>query len=73
MEKSLVRDEMTPKERIKALLEGRPFDRIPCNPSLSDHAARVTGIKFRNTINPPQRWRKRKLPPTGLTVMTRLV
>ncbi|MDA8233647.1 MAG: uroporphyrinogen decarboxylase family protein [Clostridia bacterium] len=38
-------DEMTPKERSKALIEGKPFDRIPCNPFISDHAARVIGIK----------------------------
>jgi len=41
-----VKDEMTPKERINALREGRPYDRVPCNPSLSCHAARVTGIKI---------------------------
>jgi uroporphyrinogen decarboxylase len=39
-------DEMTPKERFRALREGRALDRVPCNPSLGDHAARVTGIKL---------------------------
>ncbi|WP_245867762.1 Uroporphyrinogen decarboxylase [Sporomusa silvacetica DSM 10669] len=38
------KNEMTPKERIAALQEGKPYDRVPCNPSLSAHAARVTGI-----------------------------
>ncbi|HBC94127.1 MAG TPA: uroporphyrinogen decarboxylase, partial [Pelotomaculum sp.] len=39
------KDEMTPKERIAALREGRPYDRLPCNPSLGAHAAKVVGIK----------------------------
>lgn len=30
----IVEDSMTPKERIQALGEGRPIDRIPCTPSM---------------------------------------
>ncbi|HBC91742.1 MAG TPA: uroporphyrinogen decarboxylase [Pelotomaculum sp.] len=45
MKKDEFRDVMTPRERIEAMRKGRPYDRIPCNPSLGDHAARVTGIK----------------------------
>jgi len=37
-------DTMSPKERIKAFSEGRPYDRIPVNPSLGEHAALVLGI-----------------------------
>lgn len=39
------KEQMTPKERMQALAAGRPFDRIPCNPSISDHAAKLVGIK----------------------------
>lgn len=45
MQISKFQDEMTPRERMQALRAGRPYDRIPCNPSLGDHAARVAGIK----------------------------
>lgn len=45
MKSGRFKDEMTPKERIAALRQGRPYDRLPCNPSLGAHAARVTGIK----------------------------
>jgi uroporphyrinogen decarboxylase len=38
-------DQMTPRERTKALAEGRPVDRVPHGFSLGDAAARVTGIK----------------------------
>ena len=37
-------DSMTPKARMQALLTGEPYDRIPCIPSLSDHAALVLGV-----------------------------
>jgi len=39
-----VADAMSPKERIKAINEGKPYDRIPVNPSLGEHAALVLGI-----------------------------
>ena len=42
-----VRDEQTPKQRMKAYLSGEPFDRIPCLLMLSDHAARVIGCSVR--------------------------
>jgi len=35
---------MTAKERITAALTGKPFDRIPVNLLISDHAARVIGV-----------------------------
>jgi uroporphyrinogen decarboxylase len=38
-------DTMTPNERFAAMAAGEPFDRIPCIPSLGEHAALVTGIK----------------------------
>jgi hypothetical protein len=40
-----LRDGMTPKARMKAFLAGEPYDRIPCIPSLSDHAALVLGAR----------------------------
>lgn len=39
-----LQDGMTPRARMKAFLAGRPYDRIPCIPSLSDHAALVLGV-----------------------------
>ncbi|MFZ4855605.1 MAG: uroporphyrinogen decarboxylase family protein [Desulfuromonadaceae bacterium] len=42
-----IKDEMTPKERMKAYLGGEPFDRIPCGLMLSDYAARVLGCSVR--------------------------
>ncbi|HWR06869.1 uroporphyrinogen decarboxylase family protein [Sporomusa sp.] len=38
-------DEMTPKERMAALLAGTPFDRIPCSINPSYHAARLAGVR----------------------------
>ncbi|MDR3355052.1 MAG: uroporphyrinogen decarboxylase family protein, partial [Synergistaceae bacterium] len=38
-------DSMTPKERLKAIAENRPYDRIPHAFALGDAASRVTGIK----------------------------
>lgn len=37
-------DELTPRERIEALLAGGTVDRVPCHPFIGDHAARVLGI-----------------------------
>lgn len=36
--------EMSAKERMQAFLGGRPYDRIPCNALLSEHAATVLGV-----------------------------
>jgi uroporphyrinogen decarboxylase len=35
---------MTPLERVTAFMTGQPYDRIPCNPSLGDHASRIAGF-----------------------------
>lgn len=45
MNKLLLKDEMTPKERIEAMFSGKPFDRVPCNISIGDHAATLIGAK----------------------------
>ncbi len=37
--------ELTARQRIDALLAGKPIDRIPCHPFIGDHAATVLGIK----------------------------
>jgi uroporphyrinogen decarboxylase len=37
-------DEMTPKERMDALATGKPIDRIPCFPQITDHACRLIGV-----------------------------
>lgn len=39
------KDTMTPRERISAVATGKPFDRIPCIPSLGEHAALLIGVK----------------------------
>ncbi len=39
-------DRMTPKERIGALAQGLPTDRIPTAPLVLNHAARVCGVKI---------------------------
>ncbi len=36
-------DIMTPLERVTAFMTGQPYDRIPCNPNLGDHAAQLAG------------------------------
>ncbi|MBU3129208.1 uroporphyrinogen decarboxylase family protein [Clostridium tagluense] len=41
----LLKDDMTPKERIEAMTHGRPFDRVPCNIFIGDHAATIIGAK----------------------------
>ena len=38
-------DEMTPLQRVDALVAGAPYDRAPCHPFIGDHAATVLGIK----------------------------
>jgi len=40
----VIRDEMTPLERAKALKQGHPVDRIPCVSHLGEHAAGLIGI-----------------------------
>ncbi len=45
MNKLLLKDEMTPKERIEAMLNGKAFDRVPCNISIGDHIATLIGAK----------------------------
>ena len=37
-------DAMTPLERVTAFMTGQPYDRIPCNPNLGDHAANIAGF-----------------------------
>ena len=44
MSAPLFTETMTAKERTIAALTGRPFDRIPVNLLISDHAARVIGV-----------------------------
>lgn len=39
------RDEMTPKERMEAVLTGKPFDRVPCSIYVSNQAGILAGIK----------------------------
>ncbi|OAA90510.1 uroporphyrinogen decarboxylase family protein [Clostridium ljungdahlii] len=45
MSEFLLKDEMTPKERVEAMISGRPFDRVPCNIFIGDHAANIIGVK----------------------------
>ena len=39
------KDSMTPNERLAAIREGRPIDRLRCVPVLTNTVARVTGMK----------------------------
>jgi len=39
------KDQMTAKERNAAFITGKPYDRIPCNLFIGDHAARLIGAK----------------------------
>lgn len=41
--KTTWKDEMTPKERMKAFAAGQPLDRIPCMPLVSDQAYSLMG------------------------------
>lgn len=41
----IIRDRLTPKERILALLTGQPLDRIPSAPLILNHASRVLRVK----------------------------
>ena len=38
------RDEMKPKERMEAVLTGKPFDRVPCSIQVSNQAGKLAGI-----------------------------
>ena len=44
MTTSSFKETMTSKERIIAAVNGKPYDRIPVNLLISDHAARVIGV-----------------------------
>ena len=39
-------DTMTPLERAAAIAQGKPADRLPCNPNVDNGAARVFGCKI---------------------------
>ncbi len=41
-----MRDRMTPKERLSALMTGQAVDRTPCVPLVLNHAARVLGCRI---------------------------
>lgn len=38
--------EMTPLERAAAIAQGRPADRLPCNPNVANGAARILGCRI---------------------------
>lgn len=38
------RDEMTPKERMAAVLAGKPYDRVPCSIYITSQAGKAVGI-----------------------------
>lgn len=42
----MLKDQMTPMERAKALAKGEDVDRIQCNPNLSNGIARVLGCRI---------------------------
>ncbi len=49
------REEMTPRERFDAVLDGKSFDRLPINLLLGDHASRVTGIRTSDYYLDPEK------------------
>ncbi|MCR4436037.1 MAG: uroporphyrinogen decarboxylase family protein [Clostridiales bacterium] len=55
MRRDVEKDQMTPKERMKALREGKPLDRIPCILGVSDHAARLIGAKTTELLFNPDK------------------
>jgi len=48
------KETMTSKERLAAALSGQPYDRIPVNLLISDHAARVIGVSVGEYNNSPR-------------------
>ena len=42
----MLKDTMTPKERAAAIAQGKPVDRMPCNPNIANGVARVYGCKI---------------------------
>jgi uroporphyrinogen decarboxylase len=43
---ALSQDQMTPKERLAAVLNGKPYDRIPCSLNVGGHAAKLLGYNL---------------------------
>ncbi|HEY8803817.1 MAG TPA: uroporphyrinogen decarboxylase family protein [Clostridium sp.] len=56
MNEILLKDEMTPKESIKAMISGKPFDRVPCNIFIGDHAANIIGVKVSDLNFSPEKF-----------------
>lgn len=41
-----MQDQMTPAQRAAALAQGKPVDRLPCNPNIANGVARIYGCKI---------------------------
>lgn len=41
-----IKDELTPRERMKAFWAREPIDRVPCIPLIADHAGYFYGVKI---------------------------
>jgi uroporphyrinogen decarboxylase len=48
MSNQIIADQMTSKDRLEAFYSGKPYDRIPCNAFIGEHAAKVLGISVRD-------------------------
>ncbi len=59
-------DLMTPLERVTAFMTGQPYDRIPCNPNLGDHAAQVAGYTVAEYHNCPVKMAASHLAAYGI-------
>ncbi len=57
----VLKDRMTSKERMDAFAGGTPYDRIPCNAFIGEHAARVIGITVREYHHNPELTAKAQL------------
>jgi uroporphyrinogen decarboxylase len=57
------KETMTSKERTIAALTGSPYDRIPVNLLMSDHASRVIGVSVKDYNHDAHTLARGKPPP----------
>ncbi|WP_161820830.1 uroporphyrinogen decarboxylase family protein [Sporotomaculum syntrophicum] len=49
-----LKDQMTPNERMGALMQGKDIDRIPCVPMIGNTAAQYIGLSVSEMLKSPQ-------------------
>ncbi len=55
MPTGLKKDQMTPRERLDAILQGKPYDRIPCSVNVGNQAAKLLGISSSDYVKSADR------------------